>query len=43
MKKGCVFIAIIVLLAACNAKKDWQKRAIDNAEKALMEKAKAGK
>ena len=36
-------ILIMLLLASCNPKQVWQKRNIDNEEKALMEGAKKGK
>ncbi len=43
MSKAFVVLVVALLLASCNPKQEWQKRSIDNAEKALMEQAKKGK
>lgn len=40
-----LFVALVITLslASCNPKQEWQKRAIENAEKGLMDSAKKGK
>ncbi len=42
MNKVLVVFAVALLLVSCNPKQEWQKRSIENAEKALMEQAKKG-
>src|SRR5580698_2158732 len=37
------FLAALILLASCNPNQAWQRRNIDNKEKAIMEAAKKGK
>jgi hypothetical protein len=37
------FLAVIALLASCNAGQAWQKRTIANKENTIMEEAKKGK
>lgn len=43
MNKLFVALVVVFALASCNPKQAWQKRAIENAEKGLMESAKKGK
>lgn len=43
MKSVLFSISVLVLLAACSPGKSWEKQAIDNKEKALMDQAKKGK
>jgi TolA-binding protein len=43
MKRIIGVLAAIVLLASCNSKQGWKKKAIDDKEKSVMEAAKRGK